>query len=1151
MKNFVHLHTHTCFSLLDGACKIPELMEQVKKKGMESIAMTDHGVMYGTIAFYKAAKAAGLHPVIGCEVYVAPRSRWDKVAGLDDKPFHLILLAENQRGYQNLIKLVSRSWLEGFYYKPRVDKALLREFSEGLIALSACLAGEIPVLISQGKFEDARQSAEEYAEIFGRNNFFLELQDHGLAEQMSVNQGLIEIHQQTGLGIVATNDVHYLTREDAFVQDVLMCIQMGKTLADTQRMQFATDAFYLKDAQEMALLFGDHPEALSNTVDIAQRCQVDFTFDQNHLPPFPLPEGESSEAEYLRKQCLEGLERRYPGIDHTSPESALPLKRLEYELSMIEGMGFSGYFLIVWDFIQFARNQGIYVGPGRGSAAGSIVAYCLGITNIDPLKYDLLFERFLNPERISMPDIDIDVCYIRRSEVIEYVSQRYGQDRVCQIVTFGTMAAKAAIRDAGRAMGVPLPLVDKVAKLIPAELNITLERALYLSKELEKLTTEDEQVKELMRVARALEGMPRHSGVHAAGLVIAGQPLESMLPLQRSSEGLPCTQFEKDTVESIGLLKMDLLGLRTLTVIGNAVSLIERSQGIQVDIDHLSLDDQATFSLLSKGDTIGVFQLESDGLRQILRELKPDRFDDIIALVALYRPGPLGSGMVEDYIKRRHGEIEQNYLHPLLEPILETTYGVILYQEQVMRIAGDMGGLSLGQADQLRRAMGKKKPEVLAAYQESFVNGALNKGVPRETAIKVFELMAYFSGYGFNKSHSAAYALVAYQTAWLKAHYPVEFMAALLSSVMETKDKVPFYIEACKQMKIQILAPDVNESTEGFSVAKGAIRFGLAAIKQVGAPAIEAIIRERQANGPFESLEVFCRRVDLTHINRRALENLIWAGAFASVKGNRAQLLAVLPQAIDQAMAWHKNANSSQISLFDVNPEIKIEGDQIRLPDLEEVYPEEILNMEKEVLGLYLSGHPLSPFQKILENKTSHRIEALAEVTEEKQVILGGMITALRKTVTKRGQLMAHFRLEDLTGSVDVLVFPKLFTKLAAALMPDQVVLVRGTYQGQEDQPKIFVDDLQPLKIQETNQSISQQLWINLGSSIVEKDPGILEYLKQMLLANHGHVPVFLYHPEEKKVIEMSQEYTTQPTEALLAALRARLGQRNVILKGN
>ncbi len=1204
MTEFVHLHNHTCYSLLDGACKIRSLLARAKELGMDSLAITDHGVMYGVVEFYKEAKKAGIHPVIGCEVYVAPRSRWDKVAGLDEKPYHLVLLAENQKGYENLIKLVSRSWLEGFYYKPRIDMELLQANAQGLIGLSACLAGQIPGLLMAGKPDEAKEAALAYDAIFGRGNFYLELQDHGLENQTSVNGGLIRIHEETGIPLVATNDLHYVSREDAYVQDVLLCIQTGKTLADTARMQFETQEFYLKSPEEMKLLFGDYPEALANTVKIARRCQVEMEFGHNHLPPYPLPAGQKDEASYLRQLCEKGLEERYPGsVDKVRDKEMSPRQRLDYELSVIENMGFPGYFLIVWDFIRFARERGIYVGPGRGSAAGSIVSYSLGITNIDPLAYDLLFERFLNPERISMPDIDIDVCYLRRGEVIEYVIERYGRDKVSQIITFGTMAAKAAIRDAGRAMGIPLAIVDKTAKLVPFELNITLDRALQLSKELRTLTEEDEQVAGLIKVAKSLEGLPRHSGVHAAGLVISGRPLETYLPMQRSSDGLPCTQFEKDTVEAIGLLKMDLLGLRTLTVIGDAVELIRQSKGVNVDIDRLPLDDKETYKLLSDGDTIGIFQLESDGLRQIIRELKPERFDDIVALVALYRPGPLGSGMVEDFIRRRHGQVPNAYLHPMLEAILDTTYGVILYQEQVMRIAGDMGGLTLGEADQLRRAMGKKKPEVLAAYRQTFVDGAKKNGVAEDVARKIFELMEYFSGYGFNKSHSAAYALVAYQTAWLKAHYPVEFMAALLSSVMETKNKVPFYINECRQRGIEILAPDVNESLPGFSVNGAAIRFGLAAIKQVGAPAIQAIIEER-ANGLYTSLESFCRRVNLAQINRRVMENLIWAGAFSSVPGHRAQLLEILPQVMETAAAWQKDGASNQISLFDLSPEIKPQEDSFPLPEKEEIDPRNILTKEKEVMGLYLSGHPLRPYVGLVEKKISHHIDDLPE-EEDLPVVVGGIVNEYRRTVTKRGQMMASFRLEDLTGSVDVLVFPKLFEEMAPRLANDLAVVIKGRYQGQEEQPKLFLEKLEvlggmeespaegssfgsfpgsfpdsspgsgpaaqdkaerlPLWVtqdvdildtaagrvsSETGRASLErrQLWLSLPDQEAP-DQEVMDQLRGLMNRHCGPIPVYLFYAKQKRALAVDFWPKIDGSDLLLKDLVALLGEEKVVLK--
>jgi DNA polymerase-3 subunit alpha len=1143
MSDFVHLHNHTCYSLLDGACKIREMADRAAALGMEALAMTDHGVMYGAVEFYKACKAAGVHPVLGCEVYVAPRSRWDKVAGQDESPYHLVLLAETQEGYQNLIKLVSKGWLEGFYYKPRVDKALLKQHSKGLIALSACLAGEISSHLAQGHKEDARHSAAEYMDIFGKNHFFLELQDHGIEGQRQVNAGLLDLSQEMGLSTAVTNDVHYIHKDDAFMQDVLLCIQTGKSIRDTDRMRFDTQEFYLKSAEEMKLLFGDYPEALANTLDIARRCQVEFEFGANHLPRYPLPEGQSDDG-YLEEICRRGLERRYPRLDEVHRE------RLRFELATIQRMGFSSYFLIVWDFIRYAKEQGIVVGPGRGSAAGSIVAYALGITNIDPLKYDLLFERFLNPERVSMPDIDIDFCYERRGEIIDYVIGRYGRDHVAQIITFGTIAARSGIRDAGRAIGIPLSLVDKVSKLVPAGPGVTLAKALESSPELAQWVKEDEQVRELLRVAQSLEGMPRHAGTHAAGLVISNLPLDHYLPLQKTSDGLPCTQFEKDTVESIGLLKMDLLGLRTLTVIRDAIRFIQENHGITLDMDRLSLDDEAVYRLLSEGDTIGVFQLESPGLRAILREMKPDRFEDIVALVALYRPGPLGSGMAEDYIRRRHGLVSVAYLHPLLEPMLESTYGVILYQEQVMRIASEIGGFTLGEADQLRRAMSKKKPEVLAGYRQQFVDGAEIKGVDRPAAVKIFELMEFFAGYGFNKSHSAAYALLAYQTAYLKARYPAEFMAALLSSVIESKDRVPFYIEECRQRRIEILHPDVNESRAYFTVSRNKIRFGLAAIKQVGAPAIESILREREENGPFESLQTFCRRVNLTHVNRRALENLIRSGAFGSTEGNRAQLLAIMSECADRAVLWQKQSQARQMTLLDLAGGASFEDPVIALPKTEEFSQKEILKMEKEVLGLYLSGHPLTPYAEVLSKRTSGLIGDLNSEQDGLPLILGGIITNLRRSVTKKGQMMVYLTLEDLTGTLEVLVFPKTFSRYAAVLEEDVPVLARGRLSAEGEQIKLFAEELEFLREDDGQNPPDGQgkLYLNMGDRNQDDLAGLWREIQRVIGRHPGSTPLYLYYPMTRKLVEAENRYWVRCSSGLTADLETLLGAGQVKL---
>lgn len=1147
---FVHLHNHSCYSLLDGACKIPQLVNRAKELGMEALAITDHGVMYGVMEFYKEAKKAGIKPIIGCEVYVAPRTLRDKAAGLDETPYHLLLLAENQEGYQNLLKLVSTAWLEGFYYKPRVDKDLLKRNHRGLIALSACLAGEVPSLILQNKEEEAKKAALDYREIFGSENFYLELQDHNLAEQRLVNTALIRLSKECGIPLIATNDVHYLERQDARLQDIMLCIQTGKTVQDQDRMRFGSDEFYLKSEEEMRLLFGDYPETLSNSVHIAERCQVDFVFGQNHLPDYQVPPGYSVDS-YLEELCRTGLQKRYGNV------TELQLKRLLFELTTIKKMGYSGYFLIVWDFIRYAREKGIFVGPGRGSAAGSLVSYCLEITDIDPLKYDLLFERFLNPERVSMPDIDIDFCYERRGEIFEYVVNRYGSDHVAQIITFGTMAARAAIRDTGRAMGVPLSIVDKVSKLIPMELGMTLTRALEVAPDLVKMAGENPAVKELLDTAKSLEGMPRHAGTHAAGLVISKKPLDEYLPLQRTSEGLASTQFEKETVEEIGLLKMDLLGLRTLTVINNAVTLVEQSQGKRIDINQIYLEDSAAYELLSRGDTIGVFQLESSGLRAILKDLKPRTFEDIIALVALYRPGPLGSGMVEDFIKRRHGEIEISYLHPLLEPILKPTYGVIIYQEQVMRIASDLGGFSLGEADLLRRAMGKKKPEIIAGLRQQFAAGAVKLGIESDIAKKIFDLMEYFAGYGFNKSHSAAYALLAYQTAYLKAHYPVEFMTALLTSVMESKDRVPFYIEECRQRGISILPPDVNESGESFLVSGNKIRFGLAAIKQVGAQAIQAVIAERR-NGRFQSLQEFCERVDLSHVNRRVMENLIKAGAFSSVPGSRAQLLEILHLCMEQGISHQRQKNSNQISLFDLTGQKTSGNPPIELPLARDFTENEVLAMEKDILGIYLSGHPLAEYQEVIRVQTSHTIDELSQTAKDQDmVILAGLIAAVRRTVTKRGETMAYFILEDLTGTLEVLVFPKNLSKFNDFLKNDLPVLVKGRLSLQEERPKLMLENMKPLS-KEISVPVSGAPFAGSGRPdggklCIYLPPGkaveeTVEKIQSVTEKYPGSTPLRLVFSEHKKTIESNARQRISFSPQLQQELKAVLGDGVIII---
>ncbi|MFZ5943215.1 MAG: DNA polymerase III subunit alpha [Bacillota bacterium] len=1114
-NQFVHLHVHTAYSLLDGACRLDRLIEQAKKENMPALAVTDHGVMYGVVDFYKACKKVGIKPIIGCEVYVAPHTRFDRRPNIDDSPYHLVLLAKNTTGYKNLIKLVSMAWLEGFYYKPRVDKEILAQHSEGLIALSACLAGEIPSLLMENKYEAAKDTALWYSKIFGEDNFYLELQNHGIKDQLGVNSKLAKISRETGIPLVASNDVHYVQAEDAKVQDVLLCIQTGKVLEDESRMKFETQEFYLKSWSEMNLVLGEYQEALNNSVIIAQQCNVDFTFGENHMPLFEIPEGFTLET-YLDNLCLIGLQQRY---GEPAPEA---YERLKFELQIINQMGYAGYFLIVWDFIRFARQQGIYVGPGRGSAAGSLVSYTLGITDIDPLKYDLLFERFLNPERVSMPDIDIDFCYERRSEVIDYVIGKYGKERVSQIITFGTMAARAAIRDVGRVMNIPLGLVDKVAKLIPNELGITIQKALEVSPELKEMMAESPQISELVNTAIALEGMPRHAGTHAAGVVISQEPLDFYLPLQKTSDGGITTQFAKENVEEIGLLKMDLLGLRTLTVINNAVDLVENNHNIKLDFSKIDLDEPLTYELLGKGESIGVFQLESSGLRAILKDLKPGHFEDIIALVALYRPGPLGSGMVEDFIARKHGRRTIEYLHPKLEPILKPTYGVILYQEQVMRIASELAGFTLGQADLLRRAMGKKKPEIIASLKEGFINGARQHQVDPKTAAKIFELIEYFAGYGFNKSHSAAYAMLSFQTAYLKAHYPVEFMAALLTSVMESTDRVPFYIAECQRMGIRVLPPDINESRENFIVVGGNIRFGLVAVKNVGKGAIQAILNARDKEGPFKSLQDFCKRIDLSQVNRRVMESLIKCGAFGSVPGNRVQLLQVLDICIEQGQQLQKSVNSMQVSLFDVGEEagFTLDFDEIKLPPVEDFNKRDILAMEKEILGLYVSGHPIYEYVDELKRKKVKQIADLSQEEDGSRITIGGIITSIRRSVTKKGETMAYCQLEDLTGGMEVLVFPKTLQKYHQSVEVDKVVTMTGRLNLQEDSPKFFAEDIAVLTLSEKS---GPRLYIKIDTSRIGE--GQVEAIGSILKNHKGQIPVYLFFEKEKKLVLTDRDY--------------------------
>lgn len=1049
MSNFIHLHVHTQYSLLDGAAEINHLLRKVKELGMPAVAITDHGVMYGCLKFYQQALKCGVKPILGCEIYVAPRRLNDKVAKMDENPSHLVLLAENNEGYRNLLKLVSIAHLEGFYYKPRVDLETLQRYSQGLIALSACLNGVIARPLMENRAETAKELILRYQEIFGKENFYIELQYQQLAEQRNINRLLAGLAKECGAPLVATNDVHYLNREDATVHDVLLCIQTGKTVDETNRLKFATPEFYLKSQAEMGEVFSNYPEALANTVKIAERCSVRLELGEFHMPEYQIPEGNTPER-YLEDLCRRGIRDKGLVWDTVREE------RLRNELGVINQMGFSGYFLIVRDFVSYAKENGIMVGPGRGSAAGSLVAYLLGITNLDPIEHGLLFERFLNPERVSMPDIDIDFCYERRSEVINYVRKRFGEERVAQIITFGTMAARAAVRDVGRVLGLPYGEVDRVAKLIPHELGISLAEARKQSEELNNLAKTHPKIDYLLSIAEKIEGFPRHASTHAAGVVISGEPLTTYLPLARSNEDEIITQFSMEDVEALGLLKMDFLGLRTLTVLRDTMELIRQNRGLEVDLAKIPLNDELTYQELQAGHTLGVFQLESSGIRRILIRLKPDKIEDLTALVALYRPGPLGSGMIDDYIKVRHGQKAINYLDPSLEPILRETYGVILYQEQVMRIASEIGGFSLGEADLVRRAMGKKKPEVLMAMGERFINGALTKGLSQEKAAAIFDLMEYFSGYGFNKSHSAAYALVTYQTAYFKANYPQEYMAALLTSVMGNSDKVGLYIEECRRMGLTIYPPDVNLSMASFAPEGDGIRFGLQSIKNVGIGAIEKIINGRKT-GKYHSLFDFCARVSSQLVNKRVAESLIKAGALDCVGSGRRQMLTALDGILEKTVK--RNYAANQLSLLDAFDGGAMEP-EIKMSKVEEFSQNEMLQMEKEYLGIFISGHLLDQWrEKFLQNG----VMPLAELEEEpdgKEVLIGGVVGGWRVITTKSGSQMAGSRIEDWTGSIEVIIFPRLYAEVKDDYLPDRVVVIKGRLERQEEGVKVLASQV-------------------------------------------------------------------------------------------
>ena len=1124
MASFAHLHVHTEFSLLDGASRIKNLVTAVKELGMDSVAITDHGVMYGTIDFYKECLKQGVKPIIGCEVYLAPGSRKERQEINGVKYYHLILLAENQTGYRNLVQLVSLANIEGMYYKPRVDKELLKKYHEGIICLSACVAGEIPRALIQGNKAKAESLVQEYLNIFGKDNFFLEIQNHGLAEERISNAGLVELAQKYNIGLVATNDCHYVSRADSEFHDILLCIQMGKTIADPARMRFNSDDYYVKSPAEMAELFKDYPEAIANTEKIAARCQVDFEFGHIQLPYYPIPSQYADDEAYLRALCEQALPNRYP------ESSEAVIKRLDYELSIIHRMGYDSYFLIVWDFINYSRQHGIGVGPGRGSAAGSIVAYLLGITNLDPLKYELLFERFLNPDRVTMPDIDIDFDYIQRSKVIDYVKERYGYDHVAQIVTFGTMAAKGAVRDVGRVLNMPYSQVADIAKLIPNELKITLDKALKESADFRKLYDSDADVKKLIDLARKIEGLPRHSSTHAAGVVIARNPLTDYLPVT-VSEGTLVTEFDKDHVEELGLLKMDFLGLRTLTVINDTIANIKKNRQEVIDINAIPLADELTADMLCAGKTGAVFQMESSGMTNLVKDLAPRNFADLIPTVALYRPGPLGSGMVEDFIGGRHGTKEVTYMHPLLEPILKETFGVVLYQEQVMQIVQVLAGFSLGQADLLRRAMGKKKHEILLAQKENFLKGCAQNQIDADLATTIFDLLTHFADYGFNKSHSAAYALVAWQTAYLKAHYPAEFMAAMLTSIMDTQ-KVPRYIELARRMELEILPPDINASMANFSVDHEAIRFGLAAVRNVGDAAIASIVEARQADGRFKSLLDFCKRIDTSTINKRMLESLIKCGAFDSLGAKRSQLLAIMDAAMSEAQREKRDAMNGQLGLFgeDIG-----ETYALKLPDIPEASMPERLNWEKENTGFYITGHPLDEFRASLKNLPTIEFIQHGGVKDKQVVRIGGMVTEAKRITTRKGDTMCFLTIEDYTERLEVTVFPRVFYVNTAVLVPDMPLIIQGRVDVDDDAGvKLLADKVWNLK------EYKSEYYLKLSATAADE---VKQELKELIKKHAGDHTIYLHQGSWRK---LPAEYRLDDSAETMQALIALLGKESV-----
>ncbi|MBE6734333.1 MAG: DNA polymerase III subunit alpha [Ruminococcaceae bacterium] len=1183
---FTHLHVHSEYSLLDGACRIKDLVAAVKKSGQTSIAITDHGAMYGVIDFWRECKKQGIHPVIGCEVYVAPRSRFDKTSELDRDYYHMVLLCENNTGYKNLTKLVSAGFTEGFYVKPRIDDELLSKYHEGLICLSACLAGEIPKKLSSGNYQGAKEKALYYQNLFGKDNFFIELQDHGIREQQLINPELIRLSEEIDAGLVVTNDCHYITKNDAQVQAILMCIQTNHTIHDEDRMRFETDEFYVKSEEEMRSLFPQLQSAFDNTQKIADRCNVEFEFGKRKLPVFDVPDGEDH-YQYFRRKCYEGLYKYYGNNPHESI-----VERLEFELSTISRMGFVDYYLIVNDFIQYAKSQGIPVGPGRGSGAGSLCAYCIGITGIDPIKYNLLFERFLNPERVSMPDFDIDFCKERRGEVIDYVIRKYGYDHVAQIIAFGTMAAKGVVRDVGRALGLPYNTCDTVAKLIPFELNMTLSKALTLSKELRQKYDTDPEIKHLIDLSMGLEGMPRHATTHAAGVIISDRPVSDYVPLAKNDEQI-VTQFTMTTLEELGLLKMDFLGLRNLTVINDAVKLIRQTEP-DFTLDKIDVCDRGVYSMLSLGNTEGVFQFESQGMKNVLVQLKPDSLEDLIAVISLYRPGPMDS--IPTYIENRHNPHKVRYKHPLLEDILNVTYGCIVYQEQVMQIFRKLAGYSLGRADVVRRAMSKKKHDVMERERDVFINGliredgtievdgCIRRGVDRACAESIYDEMKSFASYAFNKSHAASYAFISYQTAWLKYHYPKQYMAALLSSVLDNQNKMASYITDCHRMGIQVLPPHVNYSSHRFTVVGGNIRYGLMAIKNLGYNFIESIIRARQT-GPFTSLQDFCKRLYTGSMNSRSLESLIKCGALDELGLNRRQMLTMAKSVMDDLDHERRNNMEGQLSLFEGNPEVKASSSVVA-PDLPEFPLSELLNMEKDMAGMYLSGHPLSEYEWYTQKVKVDRIgdiitgEGHRVYRDSDRVRILCIVSKYRTQITKSNQMMAFLTVEDRFGSIELIVFPKTLASFGNLLYEGAVVSIFGTVSSREDEdPKILVNQVdkvekgtaphtipasqQPPVVEPQNreyipvytapvtteQPYSFKDAKSLYLKVDTKDGILFNKARRLIEIFDGTTPVFFYLEQDKKVLRAPSGLWVSLNDVLISELKNQLGEDNVKLK--